>query len=162
MRLVVSSLAALALLAGCGGGSDGTGSVASDATSSAPSIDVPTDSPRFASIDELRDAAVAVGYACPMWKQNNAVGLALESGNCSHQDVLMIFDTQTELEKQVELYRENKVEHDELFEGQDLTFNPTLVGANWMIHGDGAVAVAEELRGTILRHEPAAGLDTTA
>ena len=65
---VGAALAAAVLLAGCGGG---TG--------------------EYATVTDLRDAAIEAGYPCPEWQQSDHVKPALSSGTCSDRDVFAVY-----------------------------------------------------------------------
>lgn len=95
-------LAALLVLAGCGGGeaSDAAETTLEATATPTPAERSPTESPtpygppeaqRYDSVIDLRDALTAAGYACPSWDAHHRVTLALQSGSCSDGDVLMIF-----------------------------------------------------------------------
>lgn len=73
---------------------NGSGAVASEPGSGdSPQIPIRagSDAPQYSSVEDLVDAAVAAGYACPAWTQTDQVKSALESGACSQDDVFSIY-----------------------------------------------------------------------
>jgi len=84
---------------------------------------------RYDSVVELRDAAVAAGYPCRNWDQEDGPKHAEESGTCSDEDVFSIYATDNDLETQIELVKAG----DALSREEQMKPDPTLVGPNWMI-----------------------------
>lgn len=104
----------------------------------------------YDTLTDLRDAAVAAGYACPLWEQNDVVRLAEHSGNCSSRDVFAIYATEDDLRKQLQTFRRTDEEHREL----GIDPSPRLVGQNWFISGPGVARFADALGGTVISNEP--------
>lgn len=102
------------------GGSDGEGSPAASSSSSASAP------AGFASVAELRDAAVAAGYPCPSWEQTDSVEAAKESGSCSDRDVFSIYAGRSEA-----LEAATALEDFSRESGDGLT---ALRGENWIIN----------------------------
>jgi len=98
-------------------------------------------------VSELRDAAVAAGYTCPSWKQDNVVVFAAESGNCSDADVFSTYATPGQLEEAVAQMKANN----EMLAAATVAVDPILVGENWMINGAGVIGIQPLMGGTILR-----------
>lgn len=98
----------------------------------------PTPTPRatYGEVVELRDAAVAAGYPCPSWKQDNKVTLAAGSGSCSSADVFSVYLTQDAVQQLVT-------------KAKGLPGNRTwLVGQNWVINApDSAIAKLQPILG---------------
>lgn len=100
----------------------------------------------YRSVTDLRDAAVDAGFVCPNWDQTDRVTLASESGNCSGDNVFMVFDSDKDLQSQLALYRKHDAEHD----AWNVPRGPRLVGPNWIIKWDGVAELAPKLGGTVL------------
>lgn len=143
LKAVLAAVAVLAL-AGCGSGGaakpSSAPSVAVASTVSAPPA-------RYGSVTELRDAAVAAGYICPSWVQDNVVVLAAESGHCSDADVFTTYASPGQLDGMVTQTKTNN----QMLASATVAVNPTLVGENWMIHGEGAIEIQPKMGGTILQ-----------
>jgi hypothetical protein len=148
----------LVLFAGCGNGDNDRNDAparSSDSGSEAPatSTDAAADEPamvkdsRYGTVEELKEAAVAAGYLCKRWVQDDKVQLAAESGHCSGADVFATFASQGELQAQLETRQLN-----EMFAEADVEDDTlTLVGPNWPINGHQSVEVQAMLGGTVTR-----------
>ncbi len=105
--------------------------------SAAPAA-TPTPTPKatYGEVVELRDAAVAAGYPCPSWNQDNRVTLAAGSGSCSSADVFSVYLTQDAVQQLVT-------------KAKGLPGNRTwLVGQNWVINApDEAIAKLQPVLG---------------
>lgn len=86
---------------------------------------------RYGTVSDLKDAAVAKGYVCKRWKQDDKVTLAAESGHCSGADVFATYVSEADLQKQLETFRSFA----ELFEEEGVEKDPVLFGLNWSING---------------------------
>ena len=93
-------IAAILALAACSSATPASAPVAATPASPSSSSPTPTPTPtalgEVAGVVQLRDAAVAAGYVCPSWNQTNIVEKASESGNCSDDDVLSTYTSQTD------------------------------------------------------------------
>ena len=121
MPIAVLLLLLLALV-GC---SEGTKS-ASPQPPSSPSTTTQA-AISYASVVELRDAAIKAGYPCPNWKlsaEDDSPAYAKEAGTCSDPDVFSVYDDTDHLDEQLELAT---------VLGEDAVMHP-LVGPNWMIN----------------------------
>lgn len=94
---------------------------------------------RFETVEELRDALIAGGYDCPAWKRDDRVTLALQSGECSTQDVLMIFTGESAVHEAVQNFKEMGT--------------TVVVGENWIVNPRAAITVTHAIGGTIVRGE---------
>lgn len=83
----------------------------------------------YVTLVELRDAAVAAGYPCPKWSQDDKVANASASGSCSAGDVFSLYANGSQLQAQIKQSLRNNKE----LTDAGLTPDPTLVGPNWMI-----------------------------
>ena len=128
MKRTFATLAACLLIAGC-----------SAPVKSTPTASVPPGPTRFASVTELRDAAVAVGYDCPSWVQDNKVTLAAQSGSCSTADVLSIYLTEADTTASVQKLKG--------ISGSDVHL---LVGPNWIINTARAGDLQSKMGGTVV------------
>lgn len=77
--------------------------------------------PRYESVTELRDAAIAAGYECPSWVQSNNVKNASESGTCTDADVFAVYPSSEAVQETVDAAKAS-------FGGV------WLVGENWTIN----------------------------
>lgn len=102
---------------------------------------------QVATVEELKDAAVAAGYACASWDQTDVVDLAAESGSCSDADVFATYATESDRDEQVDQERGIA----DLVRDVGLDVSPVLVGPNWTIKGPEVAAIAEELGATVMR-----------
>lgn len=141
MKTLIPALLAGLLLAGCSSAAP-VAPVTVSAPSSTPSPSK-TGPVSYGSVTELRDAAVAAGYDCPSWEQENNVTLAAESGACSDADVFMTFTGEDDRDELVANLKAMATE----------TIGVTLlVGPNWVINTeDGLESLQEALGGTIVR-----------
>ena len=129
MRILGSVVAAATLvLAGCDGGTEPAEPTA--ASSPTPLGDVGT-------VLELKDAAVAAGYECPSWTQDDRVAAAAQSGTCSDADVFTVWTNEEAKQAMIGLLK-------------SLGDASLLVGPNWVINGEDAPALQEELGGTVV------------
>lgn len=101
---------------------------------------------RAASVVAVKDAAVAAGYACPGWVQDDVVTHADESGHCSSGDVFVWYATERRFMKGHEQMLANKVMIEKTLH---TPANPLLVGPNWMITSKGAPALQPQLGGKL-------------
>lgn len=147
-QLIALAIASILTLSGCGEGGDEPTARKSSPSASA-SMSGPAKDVRYSTVSALKDAAVAAGYVCTNWEQDNVVDLAAESGHCSDEDVLSTFATESDLESQLEVSKGT----DELLKEAGVATVPTLVGPNWMIHGLGADGLADDLGGTVYTPE---------
>ncbi len=115
-------LVVVPLLAACGS----SGEPAADRTASASPSPTVTPDARYATVEELKDAAVAAGYECAQWTQTDAVQLASSSGSCSDDDLFSVYAGSGERDDQ----RESDAA---LLEGLEEFPPPELVGENWII-----------------------------
>lgn len=141
-RLGVVMVVAVLALAGCG-----SGGTAKPVSSSATSVASAVPQARYGSVSELHDAAVAAGYLCPSWTQDNVVVLAAESGHCSDADVFTTYASAGQLDQAVTQVKANN----QTLASATVTVDPTLVGENWMINGKDVVDIQPKIGGTILR-----------
>lgn len=153
-RTVTAAAAAVVLawvLTGCGSGDEPAAvkQASESPASSTPSPTGPEKDATYSSVTELKDAAVAAGYQCTNWVQDNKVNLAAESGHCSDEDLLSTFATEADLQSQLETSKSM----DELLKDNGIATTPTLIGPNWMIHGLGVAALADQLGGTVYSPE---------
>lgn len=100
----------------------------------------------YDSVVALKDAAVAAGFECPLWKQDDRVTYAAESGTCSRDSVLMTFNSLRDLGKQAEAYRSMA----SLFAKANVKKDPILVGPNWMINAAEVPTLQDTLGGELL------------
>lgn len=119
-------MVAALLLAGCGqqGGQGGA------ATTSAAPTPV-----RYASVTELKDAAVQVGYQCPNWQETNHVTVASGSGSCNDDDVFMLFSDEGQVPDTAAFLQSSG--------------STILSGPNWIINGARVGAIKDALGGTL-------------
>lgn len=146
---VAAVVAAVGVLVGCGGGDTTEPSV--PATSSQALGEVGT-------VAELKDAAVAAGYACPNWRQDNVVKLAAESGRCSDSDVFSTYLSESTRDELVQALKDMTKDTREML-ADDEDVDPTLldeevllVGPNWVINSSEAVSLQGKLGGQIVRY----------
>lgn len=150
MNRLSAALATVTVLAlvGCGGSGKTAGPVspprATQNTTTQASV---APQAKYGSVGELHDAAVAAGYACPSWTQDNAVTLAAESGTCSDADVFTTYASPGQLEQAITQTKENNA----TLAGASVTADPSLVGENWMILGPDVQELQPGMGGTILR-----------
>lgn len=138
------------LLAGCG--RDSGGAAASPASVS------PSTLGEVGTLAELKDAAVAAGYACPNWQQDNVVAKASESGRCSDSDVFSTYLSEAVRDDVVQSLKDMSRDTREMLEdGEDvdpalLEEDVLLVGPNWVINAEDAASLQEELGGQVVRY----------
>ncbi len=82
----------------------------------------------YDSVEDLRDAYVAIGYECPDWKQSDVVRFATESGECDTDTVLSVFANDDDVESQVQAWKDFYKEM-----GSDREAY-LIVGPNWIIN----------------------------
>jgi len=75
------------------------------------------------------------------------VVLAAESGHCSDADVFTTYASPGQLDGMVTQTKTNN----QMLASATVAVNPTLVGENWMIHGEGAIEIQPKMGGTILQ-----------
>ena len=145
--LVAIAAAGLVVVAGCGDG--GTDAQASPSATELGSV---------GTVAELKDAAVAAGYACPSWVQDNVVKLAAESGRCSDSDVFTTYLSESSRDESVQIHKAMAKETREMF-ADDEDADPALtdeevllVGPNWIINSDDAASLQPELGGQVVRY----------
>lgn len=144
IRTAVATAAATALLAGCG--STETESETQEPAPTEASSTAPSGPAEYGSVEDLRDAAVAVGFECPKWKQTNAVTLAAESGTCSSDSVLTTYASEADLQAQLDQEKENAT----LMTDVGLSTEPILVGPNWLVKSPDAPDLREGLGGVVI------------
>ncbi|MEB4614002.1 hypothetical protein [Leucobacter sp. M11] len=76
----------------------------------------------FRSVEELKEAFVSAGGACPDWHQSDLVKLAAQSGTCSEVNVLSIFSSKSSQDEMISSLKT-------LLDNVSL-----LVGENWVIN----------------------------
>lgn len=137
--------AGVVLLAGCGGDEPAE-----------PSS--PTTLGSVGTVAELKDAAIAAGYACPSWTQDNVVTLAAESGRCSDSDVFTTYLSESTREEAVQNHKEMAKDTREML-ADDENVDPSLtdeevllVGPNWIINSSEAADLQGDLGGQIVRY----------
>ena len=118
------SLLALAVLAlaGC------SGEPAPASTPTSPPV-----AQSYASVVELKDAAVAAGYDCPNWVQSNRITLAASSGECSTRDTFAVYLTEQDVSTAVQKHKS--------FGKSFGTEVSLLVGPNWIINSKPATGL---------------------
>lgn len=94
----------------------------------------------YTTVAALRDAAVAGGYACPSWTQDNKVAMALESGSCSTADVFSVYPSKAAVDQQLTLHRQINTGMMSL-----------LVGPNWIVNTKNPEGLQKALGGAVLR-----------
>lgn len=127
MKRIASAAAAALALVGCGG--------------AAQPAELPTPTPtQYQSVTDLRDAAIAAGYACPSWQQHNRVKLASQSGSCTTADVFAVYLSPEATQDQVSAAKEL---------GMEMHW---LVGSNWTINApvDALPALQDALGGMVV------------
>jgi hypothetical protein len=121
--MIAALLLALFALAGCSGGGAADQPASTSATPSAREQGTGT---TYASVVELKDAAIAAGYPCPAWEvytTGDGPKFAKEAGQCSDDDVFSIYADVDEVSKQLDLVAAGPASDTNL-----------LVGLNWMIN----------------------------
>lgn len=96
----------------------------------------------FDSVVQLKDAAVAAGYFCKRWRQDDVVELAKESGHCSGADVLAIYASAEDRDEQLRVQQE-------FSDSIGIPMATILVGPNWTFNSDQAGTLADALGGTL-------------
>ncbi|MGO2112745.1 MAG: hypothetical protein ACTH31_14155 [Pseudoclavibacter sp.] len=93
-----------------------------------------------ATMAELREAYVEAGFTCT-WSETEDSMFASESGSCSADTVLSVFDSTSDIDAML-------AAHEEIVElvGDDMKY---VVGPNWVIHTPRAVEVQAELGGEV-------------
>ncbi|EKA62261.1 hypothetical protein B277_03008 [Janibacter hoylei PVAS-1] len=145
--MVAIATAGVAVLAGCGGDGGSTDAVAAS-----------TELGSVGTVSELKDAAIAAGYACPSWVQDNVVKLAAESGRCSDSDVFTTYLSESSRDESVQIHKAMAKETREMF-ADDEDADPALtdeevllVGPNWIINSDDAASLQADLGGQVVRY----------
>lgn len=115
---------------------------------SKPSPKKPAGLGRAPSIVALKDAAVAAGFPCPNWVQDNVVTHADASGHCSGGDVFVWYATDARFVKGHEQMVANQRMIEEVLHRPA---DPLLVGPNWMITSKNVPLIQPQLGGTIER-----------
>lgn len=133
-RVTVPVALFVLLLAGC------APITSADPTPTPTSSQEPADT--YSTVNDLRDAFVAAGGACPDWRQTNRVTLAAQSGDCSDSTVLSIYSSEAD--------RDQVVENLKSF-GMGVHL---LVGENWIVNVEGPEEYADELGGTVVTKPP--------
>lgn len=138
----VIPLAATVLVAGCsssGGGETSAPSTASAVveTNPVPTSPPPTPTPTqalknqtYGAVTDLRDAAIAAGYACDSWVEDDKVTNAAESGNCSDNDVFCVYASESSRDAQISQTRANN----ETLISAGIDPSIVLFGPNWSIN----------------------------
>jgi hypothetical protein len=93
------------------------------------------------TVSDLRDAAVAAGYACPSWEQDNVVAAAAESGHCSDGDVFSVYTSESARDEVVSFMKGMATKEIPL---------SLLVGPNWIINSEDASALESALGGVVV------------
>lgn len=145
----VAAIAAVGIfvLTGCGDGGSDAQAVASS-----------TELGSVGTVAELKDAAVAAGYACPSWVQDNVVTLAAESGRCTDSDVFTTYLSESSREEAVQTLKGMAKDTREMFADDDdvdstlLDEEVLLVGPNWIINSDDAPSLQPTLGGQVVRY----------
>ena len=132
MRRVIAGAALLLTLTACGQSFDSqVAAPSSEVASPTPTLSpspTPTRNVEYDSLEDLRDAAIAVGYPCEDWTQDDLVKYASESGTCSDGDVLSTYVSASDLQDQIDGFRD--------FDPDNEAGSVLLVGPNWMINVD--------------------------
>lgn len=98
------------------------------------------------------EAAVAAGYSCPSWQQDNVVTLAAESGRCSDTDVFTTYLSMEAVQEMAQGMKESDLAMQETVEemgGEPLPTTTLLVGPNWIINSPDAAELQPELGGSV-------------
>ena len=143
-RMAFAIVTVTVALAGCGDGASSEGDALASAPESSKAAS-PMPDARYGTVEALKEAAVAAGYDCRRWRQDDAVTLAAQSGTCSGDSVFATFSSEGDLQRQIETYREL----DELGEELDIKPDPRLVGPNWVINVPEAASLQPALGGTV-------------
>lgn len=130
-------IAAGIALAGCGGSGAASGS--SQPSQASPSRPTVKKDATYGTVAELKDAAVAGGYYCAKWDQNNKVTKAAQSGTCSGQDVFSIYSTTAD--------RDSVVSTMKALTPDDMHL---VVGPNWILNAPSPEAWQKVLGGTVV------------
>lgn len=133
------AVAAMLLLAGCGGATEAAESTTPTASATRPSPGALSSAPvaqRYESVEALRDALGAGGYYCADWQRDDRVTLALQSGQCSDADVLMIFTGESAVH--------------EAAQNLKALVSTFVVGENWIVNTDRPYAVTYAIGGTFV------------
>lgn len=101
----------------------------------------------YSTVIELRDAAIAVGYACPRWQQDNVVQFAAESGSCTDDDVFATYATEAQRGEAVSTAKEAN----QMLKENNIAATPSVFGSNWSISTSRASELAKKLGGTVVR-----------
>lgn len=160
--LIPAVLTAVLATASCSSSTARNAVSSAPTTSSAPSTSAPTtqvpteaattesSSPAIArnvsydTVVALKAAAVAAGYACPHWVEDDQVRNAAESGSCSEDDVFAIYASDSSRDRQVQQTKDNN----ETLRAADIATGYVLFGPNWSILVDGKEA-ADFLRAAL-------------
>lgn len=94
----------------------------------------------YTTVIALRDAAVAGGYACQSWIQDNKVAMALESGSCSTADVFSVYPSKAAVDQQMTLHRQ-----------MGTGMISLLVGPNWIVNTKNPEGLQKTLGGEVVR-----------
>lgn len=103
---------------------------------------------RASSVVAVKDAAVAAGFPCPRWVQDNVVKHADQSGHCSSSDVFVWYASDARFAKGHEQMVANQRMIEEVLHHPA---EPLLVGPNWMITSQDVLGIQHALGGTIER-----------
>lgn len=114
-----------------------TSGVSTPSPSPSPTTESEPVPARFDTVEGLRDALVAGGYDCPAWKRDDRVTLALQSGQCSDADVLMIFTGESAVH--------------EASQNLKAMGSTIVVGENWIVNPKTPIAVTHAIGGTIVK-----------
>ena len=86
----------------------------------------------YGAVTDLRDAAVAAGYACRHWQEDDQVTNAAESGSCSENDVFCVYASSAGLNAQIRQTRVNNG----ILKQSGLKPSRVLFGTNWSINNE--------------------------
>jgi hypothetical protein len=117
MKRFAATMVAAVLVGGCSAPIPAETPTPSEQAASGPRQAV-----TYGSLVSLRDAAIAAGYECPEWKQDNRAKLAAESGQCSDSDRFSTYVTESEVAEAVAGLKSFGIELS------------LLVGPNWLIN----------------------------
>lgn len=108
----------------------------------------PTPVESFDTVEELKDAAVAAGYECPAWEQDDELTLATESGHCSDSDVFSIYDADS-----IQKGKDQELANKEMLMASGIESTSSVAGKNWIINPgseSSAVLLQSKLGGELI------------
>lgn len=108
----------------------------------------------YRTLDDLKSAYTSSGSTCPVWREDDGIQAAAQSGTCGNGVTLSTYLNITDLLGEVKLLRATASGGDDA--GTDPPKTELLIGANWLISGEHVRDLQPKLGGQLAVINPAA------